>query len=179
MAQAAQQLTKTRQGPECKIKIELTDQQKREIKQAFDLFDTEGTGQIDAKEIKVALRALGFEPKKEEMKQILAEADKDGSGKLDFNEFLALLVKKMGEKDTKEETLKAFRLFDEEAKGMISFENLKRVALDIGENMTDEELMEMLEYATRMRPKEKKDKMDAKAITEDEFMRLMKKCNLY
>jgi Ca2+-binding EF-hand superfamily protein len=32
---------------------ELTEEQKQEVKEAFDLFDTEGTGQIDAKELKV------------------------------------------------------------------------------------------------------------------------------
>ncbi|SBS91331.1 centrin-1, putative (CEN1), partial [Plasmodium ovale curtisi] len=45
---------------------ELNDEQKLEIKEAFDLFDTNGTGRIDAKELKVAMRALGFEPKKED-----------------------------------------------------------------------------------------------------------------
>ncbi|CAE7369472.1 CTN [Symbiodinium necroappetens] len=43
---------------------ELTEEQKQEIKEAFDLFDTDGSGEIDSKELKVAMRALGFEPKK-------------------------------------------------------------------------------------------------------------------
>lgn len=34
-------------------KIELTEEQKQEIREAFDLFDAEGTGTIDAKELKV------------------------------------------------------------------------------------------------------------------------------
>ena len=34
------------------------------------LFDTDGSGTIDAKELKVAMRALGFEPKKEEIKKM-------------------------------------------------------------------------------------------------------------
>lgn len=34
-------------------KIELTEEQKQEIKEAFDLFDTDGTGTIDVKELKV------------------------------------------------------------------------------------------------------------------------------
>eukprot|EP00906_Rhabdomonas_costata_P035634 RCo050061 len=186
-----QKLAKGRRKEEdCRVKIELTEQQKREIKQAFDLFDTEGTGKIDAREVKVALRALGFEPKKEEMSAIVKEVDKDGSGKIDFNEFLDLLIRKMGEKDSREETLKAFRLFAEDGSstqmeqdgfspGVITFENLKAVSRDIGENLTDEELMEMLEFATRGRPKDRKDKVDPRCITEEEFMRLMKKCNLY
>jgi centrin-1 len=47
-------------------------------------------GTIDAKELKVAMRALGFEPKKEEIKKMISDIDKDGSGTIDFNEFLGL-----------------------------------------------------------------------------------------
>ena len=57
-------------------KFELTEEQKQEIREAFDLFDTDGSGTIDAKELKVAMRALGFEPKKEEIKKMIADIDK-------------------------------------------------------------------------------------------------------
>ena len=53
-----------------KKRSELTEEQKQEIKEAFDLFDTDGSGTIDAKELKVAMRALGFEPKKEEIRKM-------------------------------------------------------------------------------------------------------------
>lgn len=52
-------------------------------------------GTIDAKELKVAMRALGFEPKKEEIKKMITEMDKQGSGVIDFNEFLELMTVKM------------------------------------------------------------------------------------
>jgi Ca2+-binding EF-hand superfamily protein len=32
------------------------------VKEAFDLFDANGSGNIEVKDLKVALRALGFEP---------------------------------------------------------------------------------------------------------------------
>ena len=52
-------------------KPELTEEQKQEIREAFDLFDADGSGTIDVKELKVAMRALGFEPKKEEIKKMI------------------------------------------------------------------------------------------------------------
>lgn len=44
------------------------------------------------------------------------------------------------EPDSKEDILKAFKLYDQNGTGKISFENLKCVANEIGENLTDEEL---------------------------------------
>lgn len=34
--------------------MELNEEQKQEIKEAFDLFDTDGTGTIDVKDLKVS-----------------------------------------------------------------------------------------------------------------------------
>ena len=79
-------------------KFELTEEQKQEIREAFDLFDTDGSGTIDAKELKVAMRALGFEPKKEEIKKMISDIDKDGSGVIDFSEFLEMMTSKMSER---------------------------------------------------------------------------------
>lgn len=149
---------------------ELTEEQRQEIREAFDLFDTDGSGTIDAKELKVAMRALGFEPKKEEIRKLIADIDKNGSGTVDFSEFLEMMTVKMGERDSRDEMLKAFRLFDDDETGKISFKNLKRVAMELGEKMTDEELQEMVDEADRDGDGE---------VNQDEFLRIMKKTNLY
>jgi len=149
---------------------ELTEDQKQEIREAFDLFDTDGSGTIDAKELKVAMRALGFEPSKEEIRKLISEIDKDGSGTVDFNEFLAMMTTKMGERDSTEEIIKAFRLFDDDETGKISFRNLKRVAMELGESINDEELQEMIDEADRDGDGE---------VSQDEFIRIMEKTNLF
>ena len=112
----------------------------------------------------------GFEPKKEEIKKMISDIDKDGSGNIDFTEFLEMMTAKMSERDSREEILKAFRLFDDDETGKITLKNLKRVAKEIGENMTDDELMEMIEEADRDGDGE---------IDQDEFLRIMKKTSLY
>jgi len=74
---------------------ELTEEQKQEIKEAFDLFDTDGSGEIDSKELKVAMRALGFEPKKEEIQKMISDVDDDGSGTIGYEEFLKMVKMKV------------------------------------------------------------------------------------
>merc|ERR1712032_1245393 len=66
--------------------------------------------------------------------------------------------------------LKAFRLFDDDEIGKISFKNLKRVAKELGENMTDDEIQEMIDEADRDGDGE---------VNEEEFLRIMKKTNLF
>lgn len=44
------------------------------------------------------------------------------------------------EKDENEEILKAFKLFDDDATGSISLNNIKRVAKELGENVAEDEL---------------------------------------
>ena len=62
------------------------------MKEAFDLFDTDGSGTIDQKELKVAMRALGFEPKKDEILKMIRDADQDNSGVIDYNEFCDMMT---------------------------------------------------------------------------------------
>ncbi len=46
-----------------------------------------------------------------------------------------------------EKSNRAFELIDEANKGIIVFEDLQRVCLELGETMTEEELIEMIDYA--------------------------------
>ena len=78
---------------------------------------------------------------------MISDLDKDGSGSIDFDEFLDMMTARMSDKDTREDINKVFRLFDDDKTGFITIKNLRRVARELGETMTDEELMEMIERA--------------------------------
>ena len=70
-------------------KRDLTDLEKQEIQEAFKLFDTDNDEKIDYHELKVALRALGFDVKKADLQKVMADYDVENTGKItvdDFNE---------------------------------------------------------------------------------------------
>ena len=52
--------------PEAALKQEQID----ELKEAFDLFDADGSGQIDFRELKAAFKALGFKVPKDELQKM-------------------------------------------------------------------------------------------------------------
>merc|ERR1712125_139424 len=93
---------------------QLTEEQLDEIREAFSLFDADASGMIDIRELKAAMRALGFEVKNEELKKMVADIDNDGNGTIEFTEFLQMMTGKMGEKDSREDIEKVFKLFDDE-----------------------------------------------------------------
>ena len=68
----------------------LTEEQQQELKEAFDLFDADKSGQIDFKELKAAFKALGFQVPKEELKKMFNDVDTDGSGEIEFPEVCCL-----------------------------------------------------------------------------------------
>lgn len=91
------------------VKLELTSEQKRDLEEAFRLFDYEGIGAIDPKELIVAYRALGFEPKHDELKRVIQEYE-DQNGKIPLNGFMAIFSMKMSEPPTLDEILKGYKV---------------------------------------------------------------------
>lgn len=149
-----------------RVRQGLDEEQIEELREAFNLFDTEHAGTIDARELKAALRALGFEVKKEDVRRMLADVGKDPTQPIDFNEFCEMMRGRMPDKNSRAEICKVFALFDEDNTGKISFRNLKRIVHELGETLTDEELQEMIEEA---------DRDGDGLICPDDFYRVMRK----
>lgn len=76
---------------------------------------------------------------------MIADHVEVGELKMDYDTFLQIMTKLYGARDPTEEMLKCFHIFDNGFAGKIGFKDLKRVAKELGENMTDEEIFEMIE----------------------------------
>ncbi|XP_076958246.1 caltractin-like [Bidens hawaiensis] len=109
-----------------------TQQTKQEMKEAFDLFDADGNGTIDARELSNAMRALGFEMTKEQINEMIAEGDRDGSGAIDFDEFVYMMTDKICERNNRRELTKAFNILDHDKNGKISIKDIKNIAKELG-----------------------------------------------
>ena len=59
---------------------ELSDEQFQEVKDAFELFDQDGSGFIDVRELKLAMRALGVETVGQELRGFVKDIGADTSG---------------------------------------------------------------------------------------------------
>ena len=75
------------------------------------MFDKDGNGTINTKELGIAMRTLGLNPTEDELLNIINEFDVDGNGKIDFDEFCKMM--KVMNKETDAELIRlAFRAFD-------------------------------------------------------------------
>eukprot|EP00656_Telonema_subtile_P047878 TRINITY_DN5569_c0_g1_i3.p1 TRINITY_DN5569_c0_g1~~TRINITY_DN5569_c0_g1_i3.p1 ORF type:complete len:201 (-),score=60.52 TRINITY_DN5569_c0_g1_i3:444-1046(-) len=142
---------KSEKKPQLRGKKKLTDAQQKEVAEAFTLFDSEGTGFIDAQDLWVALAALGFEPQEDQFKRIMQDIDKNGTGKVSFDSFVQIMLNKLFEWPSDEEVRSGFKqAFVGEGADFITPEDLRRVADNIGNTaVTDEELQEMIGEADR------------------------------
>jgi centrin-3 len=170
----------------------LTEEQREEITEAFNLFDLDKDTYIDYHELKVAMKALGFDLPKHEILGILqahgvpAPAGQAQQGQqkgaaaasqqqqkgayaapprllLSFQSFQTLMAQRILSRDPQEEIVRAFELFDEGGKGKITLQDLTRVARELGEGLSHDELVAMIEEFD----------MDGdNAISRDEFINI-------
>lgn len=128
-----------------KKRKELSEDQKQEIQEAFNLFDSDKDSYIDYHELKVAMRALGFEVKKQDVQKIIKQYEREGNEKISSEDFFEVMSDMIIDRDPNEEIYKAFKLFDDDETGKISLRNMRRVTRELGENIPDEELRAMID----------------------------------
>ncbi|KAI0977830.1 hypothetical protein GJ496_002700 [Pomphorhynchus laevis] len=168
----------------------LTDKQCEELKQAFTVLDSNGTGNINLRDLRVALRAIGFEPRKEDVDLMLESLgisksylciskvlttylilnlDPICKANISFKSFMDIVAYKLDEKGTGEELARTFRLFTDPKRNVITVDSLKHVVEKIGEDVTVEELKEMMEEAD----------LDGNGVVDlNEFIQMMRRARL-
>ncbi len=65
----------------------------RELRDAFKVFDSDGSGSISRIEMKKLLKRLGQNLSDAELDAMMDEVDTDGNGEIDFEEFKSMMVR--------------------------------------------------------------------------------------
>mmetsp|Transcript_33201 Transcript_33201/g.86020 ORF Transcript_33201/g.86020 Transcript_33201/m.86020 type:complete len:164 (-) Transcript_33201:34-525(-) len=150
---------------------ELTEEQKQDLKEFFDAYDADGSGSIDDKELKIMMRDFGLNLSTEELIAMILEVDEDGSGEMEFVEFIQLMRPKVLGQDPENEILKAFPLFAEKPDAeKITYNDLRRLADDLGTPFTDHDLLEMIDEA---------DTYGMGGVTREDFVNVMRRTGLW
>ena len=149
-----------------KVGNEFTEEQKREIRDAFSSFEEDG---LLPEELKTAMKTLGFDANNQEVLKILDKIDTK-KGPLKFDDFMDVMVEKNVEKDPEVEIRKAFRVLCEEGTDKITMKSLSKICADLGEKIGDDELQEMIVEA---------DKDQDDEIGEDDFIKIMQKTGMF
>ena len=117
----------------------------QEVKDAFDLFDTDKSGAVSVQELIEAMQSLGLDQKSESVFNMIKDIDTDGSGELEFGEFLEMMTATLSNKTSEDDLRKVFNIFDSDRTGEISLMNLKKMSKELGEDMPFDELAEMID----------------------------------
>lgn len=134
-----------------------------ELREAFALFDKDNDGCITSKELMTVMNGLRLQITEQEIVDLINNVDVDGSGTVDFNEFLRMMSRshyhvnrvqgRAGEHDRHAEELEemrqAFRVFDIDGNGVIDENELKVTMFNLGEDLSDCEVKQMIKLADR------------------------------
>ncbi|OQV19740.1 putative Calmodulin [Hypsibius exemplaris] len=82
------------------------EDEEKELKDAFHVFDKQGTGYITPSDLRVVLQCMGESLTEDEIDDMISEVDLDGDGRIDFDEFVAAMCEQTKPTETAPLTLK-------------------------------------------------------------------------
>ena len=122
--------------------FKITEEKVGEYREAFNIFDKDGSGTITVEELRQVMVNMGQKCTIAEAKRMIAEVDTDNNQTIELREFIEMMLKKTA--NPKDELYEAFKTFDKDGNGKISHSELKLVMKNMGNNMDDSEIDQMI-----------------------------------
>ncbi|XP_039494469.1 calmodulin [Drosophila santomea] len=125
----------------------LSEEQVKDLQIAFAIFDDQDTKVIPITNLRALMLTVAHNPSDGELQDIYVEIDADGTGELYLSDFLYIMSQRYANMSTEDEIIAAFRVFDKQGTGLISETEFRHIMQNMGEQLTDDELEEIIRDA--------------------------------
>ncbi|KAG2177162.1 hypothetical protein INT43_007819 [Umbelopsis isabellina] len=125
----------------------ISTEERESLREIFKIFDKDGDGTVSTSEFTQVLEHLGVRAGESEAQDILKNVGNTNKSSMNFEEFVAAVGSATNNEQAPpqdQELRDCFRAFDKNGDGRISLDELELAMKELGEDMTKEELHEMM-----------------------------------
>ena len=136
---------------EDEIEENYVENMKNVYKIAFEMFDTEKNNYLNAEQLTLVMQSLGYDLSKNEIEDMMFSILKNEKTKnyhrINLSQFQKLMNLWRQESDVFEEYLEAFRVFDDAGTGIIRKDEIEKILIQYGKDISKEDIKYMLNDA--------------------------------
>ncbi len=122
---------------------EFNKEELNSLAKAFKLF-ADRNGIMNLNNMVIAMKELKFDESEPVVYDLISELEYDNKNGLTYDDFVDRLTEKLRDRESQKATERVFDLFVEDPKGTITFDILKKVHQDIGEDASEDDIRRLL-----------------------------------
>ena len=122
---------------------EFNKEELNSLAKAFKLF-ADRNGIMNLNNMVIAMKELKFDENEPVVYDLIAELESENKNGLTYDDFVDRLTEKLQDRESEKSIERVFDLFVEDPKGTVTYEVLKKVHQDIGENASEEDLRRLI-----------------------------------
>ena len=126
-----------------KYKPEYNKEELHSIEKAFKLF-ADRSGMMNLNNMVIAMKELKFDENEPVVFDIMSEIESETKTAISYDDFVDKLTEKLQDRESQKATERVYDLFVEDPKGTLTYEVLKKVAVETGDNASDEDLRRLI-----------------------------------
>ena len=130
-----------------KYKPEFNKEELNSLAKAFKLF-AEKNGIMNLNNMVIAMKELKFDESEPVVYDLISELEFENKNGLTYDDFVDRLTEKLRDRESQKATERVFDLFVEDPKGTITFDILKKVHQDIGEDASEDDIRRLIKSAS-------------------------------
>lgn len=136
-----------------------------ELKMAFDLFDQNHELKINTEDVINAMKKMNFDVSNPTLFRIIQEFQNDDEDTITWDRFKDKITEDISDRNTDQGLNDMYNLFIDEANNqIIDFDAFKKICVDCGQNLSDDQIKHILENTT----------YDKENVTHEDFNKFMK-----